>query len=1086
MPRVESSASGSIIEVQLLHSFAVAIDGAAMPAAAWRLKHPRSLFQMLCLKAGHQLHRDEAADALWPGSDTKAAHNRLYHTVHVLRTEFARHGLADSEPVLTFQSGTLQLNPRHRFEIDRLAFGTALARCQQMGETVDLASLEAALAFLAGWHETRAEDESDWLTSLRNDLRTGHVWLLERLADRLRDANRPDEAASALQQLVAIEPANEPAHRALMSLFAAAGQAEKAMLQYASCKRHLQRELAASPAADTELLRETVVAHARGRQTPGAGASAPMNLLSTVAPHDPLIGRGAECTQLLTWFADDATRLVTVAAPAGTGKTRLAQAVAQTLQTRRRDGALWVSLSELMDANRLEMRLCEALGIEVGAGTHGAALRAHLANKELLLVLDRFEHLVEAAPRLSDLIEAAPGLQVLVASQRVLRCRFERVFELRQLGVSSPTAAIELMQRRAEAVGVRIESAADRDLAAQLCRRLDGNALAIELAAAQFRCRSLAELARDLAFPLDMARADSPEPQARSLRHAVDWSISRLDAKARDLLWAIGVFERTFDLDDLLSVVGTGSGEGAVRVSLQTLLDSGLLSRDARTSGDSSPPRFQMLDFVRRFVREPANDRPQRLLLDAAHARWFRRRAHEADALERTGHGVAAYAIFERIEPDLERGLDWWAASGDRQGYLQTCFEACLLQFSHGRFKAAIARLRSAVELAANTVAESRYSAWCAFTLSRALHVVDDLRGAVSAIRLARRRARNAADDFLDEKVATQLTALRWVQLNPRAAALHIDALMRRFDRKYAPSGSPSLFAVASSVRQLQGDYAGALKFAEASLDAALDRNNLGDVRLAQQTLLGVTLRTGHMARAHEHARECRAIEIVGPSGASLMYRQFHYFHLHFESAEYQPARESLLHLRNLPVASQLPCAREIDIALDFILIETGRASEAVSLLAPISLTNGHFNPLYMQLHAYRLPIQVRNGATLAALDSLAAALHLARRTRNPLWISWLVESCAHVAIDRGQPAAALVLIARAELLQRQASILPSPRQRASWSAASASARALAEAGGTNSIEMFRAGSTWQLLTALEAWSRIAVAAPGVLVAETH
>jgi DNA-binding SARP family transcriptional activator/predicted ATPase len=1086
MPRLESSASSSVIEVQLLHGFTVAIDGAAMPAEAWRLKHPRSLFQMLCLKPGHQLHRDEAAGALWPGADAKAAHNRLYHTVHVLRTEFARHGLADSEPVLNFQSGTLQLNPRHRFEIDRLAFGKALDRCQQVGESVDLASLEAASAFFAGGHAAEVEDGSEWSTSLHKELRTGRVWLLERMADRLRDANRSDDAVLALQQLVAIEPANEPAHRALMSLFAAAGQPDKAMLQYASCKRHLRRELAALPAAETESLREAVVARARGLRTKIAEGGTPFNSLGRVALDDPLIGREAECAELLAWFAHVDTRLVTVAAPPGTGKTRLAQALAQRLQPKRRDGALWVALSELKDANGLEALLCKALGVSAGAGAHGAVLRAFLADKELILVLDRFEHLVEAAPRLSNLIESAPGLQVLVASQRVLRCRFERVFDLRQLGRSSPTAAFELLQRRAAAVGMRIESAADRDLAAQLCRRLDGNALAIELAAAQLRNGSLEELARGMGFPLDMAKADSAEPQTRSLRHAIDWSVSRLDAKALDLLVTLGVFERAFDLDDLLSVAGAGSGDIAARGSLQTLLDSGLLCREARSQGDTSAPRFHMLEFVRRFVREPAHDRPQRAVIEAAHAHWFRRRAHEADALERTGHGVAAYSIFERIEPDLERALDWWAASGDSEGYLQTCADACLLQFSHGRFEPAIARLRSAVDVVANTAAASRHSAWCAFTLSRALQVVNDLPGAVRAIRLARRRACAAADDFLDEKVATQLTALRWMQLNPRAAALHIDALMRRFERKYAPSGSPSLFAVASSVRQLQGNYAGALKFAEASLDAALDRNNLGDVRLAQQTLLGATLRKGHLARAHEHARECRAIEIVGPSGASLMYRQFLYFHLHFESAEYEAARESLLHLRHLPVASQLPCAREIDIALDFILIETGRAGEATNLLAPVTLTNGHFNPLYMQLHAYRLPIQARSGATPEALDSLAAALRLARRTRNPLWLSWLVEACAHVAIDRGQRQASLTLIARAELLQREASILPSPRQLASWSVATARARALRDARRTNTIVAFSAGPAWQLLAALEEWCRIAVAASGALLVETH
>lgn len=360
-----------------------------------------------------------------------------------------------------------------------------------MGEVVDLKSLETALAFLAGWQSTRAEDEREWSTTLRNDLRTGHCWLLERMADRLRDANRSDEAASALQQLIAIEPKN-------------------AMLQYASCKRHLQRELSASPAPDTELLREAVVAHARGRQTPIAGASAPMSLPSSVELDDPLIGRGAECSELLAWFAHDATRLVTVAEPAGTGKTRLAQAIAQTLRPGRRDGALWVSLSELMDANGLEMRVCTALGIAAAAGAHGAALRAHLADKELILVLDRFEHLVEA-------------------------------------------------------VGMRIESAADRELAAQLCRRpiqaragaipaaLDSPGAALRLARrtrkplwVSWRVESCAQVAidrgqREAALAL-IARAELLQREASILpspRQRASWSVAA--ARARALTQAGGI-----------------------------------------------------------------------------------------------------------------------------------------------------------------------------------------------------------------------------------------------------------------------------------------------------------------------------------------------------------------------------------------------------------------------------------------------------------------------------------------------------------------------------------------------------------------
>lgn len=1070
----------STISVRLLGPFTVSVEGHLMSAATWRLRHPRQLFQMLCLRGGHRMHRDEIVECLWPQSDAQASANRLHHTVHVLRAAFARMGLPEREPVVLFQAGALWLNSHHRFDIDTLRFAALVSACRSTG---DIEANDALLEQAAGLCEEPppvGTSQDGWLAPHHKEIRENCVWVLERLGWRLRERGHNEKAVQVLQRLVALEPSNEVAHRALMELFDAADQPERAILQYTACQRYLQRDLAALPTPATGALRDAIVGRLKPRSTgaaPGPAASVPSRYRPPANTRPALWGRAAELAELQTWFGDAHCRLVTIAATAGTGKTSVAFALAHALQDRYRDGVLVVRLTQLTDATGLEQCILEAAGELFGLADPAQFLREHLASKHMLLVLDRFEHLVEEAARVSRLIEAAPGVQVLVTSQCHLNCQAERVFMLRQLADASPSAALELFLQTARDSGAPADHLGEIPQIEALCARLGGNALAIELAAAQLATRSMRQLSEELTHPLDLAaqRLADGEPQHRSLRAAIGWSMALLDASTRNVLQGLAVFQGSFRFDDAQAVLGEVFGGPLTRQALLGLIERHLVYRDVPLADNNHAASFLILDSIRQLLLERAAGFVEWQAVQLSHATLFRERTDQTYELERLGQSAKAFAMLAPSEKDVERALDWQLAQGDVESYLQWCAQACTLQLTHGRVRRAIERLQFAVRLPVRSRLERRHSAMCCFTLSRALLSVHDMPGSVQAVRLARQRSIGSEDELLIEKIGTQLCVVRIGQMSLRAATLHIEAVIRRRQAAYAPWGSPSLLSVHAGVLLMRGELREALHAAESALDAALNRNNRADILLANQQLLGVTLRHGLMDRARAHVAECRAIESFGSIGVSHLFRQFFYFFLHFESEEYGAAQSCLSALRGLVAASQLPWDREIALGEELLAFETGSASELPALHDARELVRGDFVYLYIQVHCHRVRLHAQRGEHVESLVSLTAALGLVRRSRNRLWASWLATSVAGMAADRAEHNVARQFLGHAERLQHAAGIVPTPRQLTRWRLLRTRSEVALE---TEALPMNQETSLLATVDLLEAWARSELA-PG-------
>ncbi|WP_262062289.1 ATP-binding protein [Streptomyces sp. STR69] len=348
------------------------------------------------------------------------------------------------------------------------------------------------------------------------------------------------------------------------------------------------------------------------RASHGGDATADGNL--PLEP-DRFVGRSAELTELAR--ALDASRLVTVTGPGGVGKSRLAaHAAARSAPP---DGVWRVELAPVRDPELVDFAVVEALGLtDHTTRLPREALLAHLMGRQLLLVLDGFEHLVEVcAPLVAELVGRVPGLRVLAVGRRPLELAGERVVALAPLGEGE---AVELLAERAAQQGV-VLGEEDADVR-ELCRRLDGIPLAVELAAGRLRALSPGELlARfDDRFRLLAGGRRDVLPRHQTLRTAIGWSHELCTPEER-LLWArLSVFAGHFDLEAAEYVCGGDglSSDGVLDV-LSELLAQSVVVRELTATG----VRYRMLDTIRAYGADWLEAAGDAARLRRRHRDWY-------------------------------------------------------------------------------------------------------------------------------------------------------------------------------------------------------------------------------------------------------------------------------------------------------------------------------------------------------------------------------------------------------------------------------------------------------------------------------
>lgn len=456
-------------------------------------------------------------------------------------------------------------------------------------------------------------------------------------------------------------------------------------------------------------------------------------------PLTSLVGREWEVTTLYTHLQQAAVRLLTITGPPGVGKTRLALAVAQMLageagvshppmqsdQPTFADGVCFVALAPISEAALVVVTIMRALGLkDLGNQPPLAQLKAFLSHKQMLLVLDNFEHLLAAAPVLADLLEAAPYLKLLVTSQALLQLYGEHEFVTPPLvlpnlqALPAPEAltsyaAVELFVQRARAVQLDFMlSTENAGAVAELCVRLDGLPLAIELAAARSKTLApaalLARLLPSTAKPgaqLNWLRSGvrNLPPRQQTLRDAIAWSYDLLNPPEQRVLRVLGIFAGGCTLAALQAVVSADTagdshvrltqGEGWLFDIVCSLVNKSLV---VQVAAAKETPRFHLLEMIREFAMEQLVAQGELPAVQRAHAKYFLTLAERFVGVDPQRQPPPTQAMLEAEFNNLRSAMDWLTSHEPTLG-LHLIAYASDFWCSHGFYTEARARLTAAL-----------------------------------------------------------------------------------------------------------------------------------------------------------------------------------------------------------------------------------------------------------------------------------------------------------------------------------------------------------------------------------------------------
>jgi predicted ATPase/DNA-binding CsgD family transcriptional regulator len=606
-------------------------------------------------------------------------------------------------------------------------------------------------------------------------------------------------------------------------------------------------------------------------------------------PARPLIGRAREVDAARRLLQDETTRLLTLTGPGGVGKTRLALAIAGGLETAFAEGVRFVDLSPIRDPDLVVPAIARACGVvHEAAQAPVLSLIRVLAERELLIVLDNCEQVLGAAPHISRVLEGCPLLRILATSREPLRLRWESEFPVAPLAKPSRSSgdgpldiealannpSVALFVQRAHAVQPTFSlTPANAAAVAELCTRLDGLPLAIELAAARVRLLEPVALLSRLERRLDLQTALRDVPgRHRTLREAIGWSYDLLPAQQQALARRLSVFIGGCTLD-AAQAVGGGTDDLDVFDNIYALVERSLLLSEEvfANGGDGEPvPRFRFLETVREFTLEALAASGEMPALRSAHATYYSSLVQTAEPAIR---GSSQRLWLERLEREWDnlRAVLTWHLDEGRAEHLDAAAQLCwsLWHFWWARGGMAESRRWAEAILARGGVAGlSRLArARAAWIVSAA--ALDQGDYAAAPVRIAECLAlfRELGDQ---RGLARALLVEGWAAPIAgdleRALAAHRESV----EQFLAAGDEPgALLAIAGlgNTATLVGDLPAAARHNQQALDLA---RSLGDTHSQAQLLEAVglvALEQGDLERAAAHFREsvpvCQAVGSV-------------------------------------------------------------------------------------------------------------------------------------------------------------------------------------------------------------------------------
>jgi predicted ATPase/DNA-binding SARP family transcriptional activator len=675
------------MQVRLFGELEAVAAGGPVPVRGAKL---RALLALLALRPGQPVSADKLIDVLWGDGQAANPANALQAQIGQLRRALGAAAVRTTEAGYALDAGP--------GDVDVVRFEQLVAQGRRLAEAGQAAEASAALGEALGLR--RGEPLADFTYAGFFDAERARLDELILVAIETRAGadlalGRHGQVAAELEAWCRAHPLRERLWELLILALYRAGRQADALRAYTEVRDRLAGELGIDPGPALRdlqariLAQDPALAPASAAVSPApARAAAPPKAAGNLRERlNSFIGRDVELEQLREAFRS--SRLVTLTGPGGAGKTRLAVEAAAALREEHRDGAWLVELASVAKAGEVAPAIASALEASAFAGPQPAGsvtqlIVRHLAGRSLVVVLDNCEHVIGEAAALADtLLGAVPGLRLIATSREPLGIPGE---VLVPVGGLARAAAVELFADRARAVrpGFVADGQAG-EVVEDICSRLDGLPLAVELAAARLRALPLAILAERLGdrFRLLTGGSRTALPRQQTLRAVVDWSYDLLFEDERRLFARLAVFTGGCGLTAAEAVCADEQvPSGEILDTLSRLVDKSLVT----ISDTGAEVRFGQLQTLWQYGRERLGESGEGDATSARHGAYYRQMAEEAYRGLRGPGGPLWRDRLVAEAGNLRAALDWYIAVGDADAALSLTSGMAWLWFINADF----------------------------------------------------------------------------------------------------------------------------------------------------------------------------------------------------------------------------------------------------------------------------------------------------------------------------------------------------------------------------------------------------------------
>ena len=817
--------------------------------------------------------RDALASLLWSDKSQKAARANLRKALQQLRDHFAAHV---GELPLSVESNAIGFQHSENFWVDVVELERIVPATDQSADPDRLRKvLELCRGrFLEDFEVRAAPLFSDWAGQERDRLDEIIDNCLDRLSKHFVFRGDRTQAIYSLRQRLVLKPWNEEVHRELIRLLIESGRETAALAQFEKCRQVLAEELAIQPSSRTLALYHQIV-QARGE------SDEPESKLHTAldsVPHNlppqptPFVGRKNDLDKIVNRLLDPANRMISLIGFGGVGKTRLALQAAEMVRAgesgheRFKDGYFFVPLASIDSESGLLSSLIDVLDLEVH---HNQSLRHQLLrilrDKRVLIILDSFEHVLDARTLLSDILDAGDGITFLITSRAALVLRHELLYRVEGMTLPLEESDADESHDGYDAIQLFVQSAQRLDhdcvltgqgeAVVKICRMVAGIPLAIELSASWLKVLSANEIAHELERGIDLLNARNGGVPARhqSIQTVLDYSWRLLSEEERNTLLKLAVFHGSFDRDAAQKVTG------ASLTLLAALTDKTMLQR-------TTSNRYQLHDLMHKYLVGKWRDTPHvGAGAQVEHARYY---AELLNILEDIMMGRDQSVALNHIEREIENicaAWNWAVKHGQWQIVDRAENNLYRYFWMRGRaeegwhlFTSAITRLRAEVseteQLSLKALCARMINKLAVFTFALGehnqaqelnrecleyLHRLDDERSYTDSLCLANTLCLIGLIDGM------------WGQ--ERSATRHLEASLKIFRSLSHRSGAADSLAELALVKMHFGSFDLASQLAQESLELSLQLGRSDWIAHAHNGLGQISLYQGRYLPARHH-----------------------------------------------------------------------------------------------------------------------------------------------------------------------------------------------------------------------------------------